>query len=153
MRGLYIISIIAILFLSHCNIVKESDNDVEIEFITAGLKKANPGTGNQWIVILPGLGCNGCIQEGEAFMRDFVDSSGIYFILTKVQSFKILQQKIGKNLSGRGNVFVDKDGIFSLPTPNAIYPCIIQLKEGEIVRHQFQSPSNGQAFEWLKMQL
>ncbi|MEC5145237.1 hypothetical protein [Chitinophaga sp. 212800010-3] len=153
MKRVYIIAIISLFFFSNCANIKKSDSDTETATISAGLKKARFGTPKTWMVILPGLGCNGCIQEGEAFMRDFIDSTGIFFILTKVQSLKILQQKIGKSISGRSNVFVDNDGIFNLPTKNVIYPCIVQLKDGEIIKHQFQSPANGQAFEWLKIQL
>lgn len=149
----YLMLTMALFFLCHCNFVKKSDADAETQFIYAGIKKVNLGTTEEWIVILPGLGCNGCIQEGEAFMRDYIDSTNIFFILTKVQSLKILQQKIEKKISGRPNIFIDKDGIFNLPTHNVIYPCIVQLKEGNILKIQFQSPENGQAFEWLKMQM
>ncbi|MCO5238135.1 MAG: hypothetical protein M9933_17900, partial [Chitinophagaceae bacterium] len=74
-------------------------------------------------------------------------------VLTKVQSLKILQQKIKNSIWGRKNVYIDKDGYFDIPTNNSIYPIIVQIKGGKAVAHQFQSPSNGQAFEWLKAQV
>ncbi|NLR62583.1 hypothetical protein HGH93_31110 [Chitinophaga polysaccharea] len=153
MNRLYVLMTLSILVFSQCKSFKKSDSDLEMETISTGLKKASFQAPKKWMVILPGLGCNGCIQEGEAFMRDFIDSTGIFFILTKVQSVKILQQKIGKHINNRVNVFIDNDGVFSLPTKNVIYPCIVQLDNGKIVKHQFQSPANGQAFEWLKIQM
>jgi hypothetical protein len=152
MKRLFAILIIALVFLGSCK-TKRTDSDAEIESIENGLKKAIPGKAKNWVVILPGLGCNGCIQEGEAFMRDYVDSTNIFFILTKVQSVKILQLKIGKTINNRTNVFVDQDGIFNIQTKNVVYPCIAQLENGNIVAHQFQSPANSQAFEWLRTQL
>jgi hypothetical protein len=151
MKRFFAILIIALAFLGSCK-TKRTDSDAEIESIENGLKKAIPGKAKSWVVILPGLGCNGCIQEGEAFMRDYVDSTDITFILTKVQSVKILQLKIGKTINNRTNVFIDHDGIFNIQTKNVVYPCIAQLKDGNIVAHQFQSPGNSQAFEWLRTQ-
>lgn len=153
MNRLYVLLLASLLLFSNCGLIKKSDSDVETEYLSNGLKKGNFSATKKWMVILPGLGCNGCIQEGEAFMRDFVDSTSIFFILTKVQSLKILQQKVGKNITGRANVYVDNDGLFNLPTQNVIYPCIVQLENGKIIKHQFQSPANGQAFEWLKIQM
>ena len=153
MNRLYILLIIGIIFSGGCFNVTRTDSDAEIESITTGLKKANLNITKSWMVILPGLGCNGCIQEGEAFMSDYVDSTNIFFVLTKVQSLKILQLKIGKNINNRSNIFVDNDGIFNIPTKNSIYPCIVQMKDGKIVKHQFQCPANSQAFEWLKTQV
>ncbi|MBO9203844.1 MULTISPECIES: hypothetical protein [Niastella] len=152
MKYLFAILIIALMFLGGCK-TKNTDSDAEIESIENGLNKAVPGKAKTWVVILPGLGCNGCIQEGEAFMRDYVDSANVLFILTKVQSVKILQLKIGKTIVDRANVFIDHDGVFNIQTKNVVYPCIAQLKDGNIVAHQFQSPSNSQAFEWLRTQL
>lgn len=152
MKRFCAILIIAMIFCGSCKI-KRTDSDAEVDSIETGLKKAIPGKAKNWVVILPGLGCNGCIQEGEAFMRDYVDSANIFFILTKVQSLKILQLKIGKTINNRANVYIDQDGFFNIPTKNVVYPCIAQLKDGNIVAHQFQSPANSQAFEWLRTQL
>jgi hypothetical protein len=140
--------------LYSCNNNKQdSKSESESTAILTGMERAKIANTNEWIVILPGLGCPGCIQEGEAFMQQFIDSTKVFFVLTKIESLKILQQKIGKSLKDRKNVYIDKQGIFDIPTDNSIYPCIVQLKDGKIVKHQFQSPENSQAFEWLKIQL
>jgi hypothetical protein len=147
----------AILYFLFCSLLasscKEKPADREHAVIAEGVHHLKPGSKYSWLVILPGLGCKGCIQEAEAFMRDYLDRKDILFVLTKVQSIKILQQKIGKTLTDRGNVLIDKEGYFDIPTNNTIYPCIVQVKDGQAMKHQFQSPANGQAFEWLKMQV
>ncbi|GAA0544564.1 hypothetical protein GCM10009415_28400 [Chitinophaga japonensis] len=86
-------------------------------------------------------------------MRDYIEKPHILFVLTKVQSLKILEQKIGKKLHDRKNVYIDKQGFFDIPTNNTIYPCIVQLESGKAIAHQFQSPDNGQAFQLLKTQI
>ena len=145
---------ISVCFFSvSCNNKKQDNNTVESTAILRGIERAEIENTNEWIVILPGLGCPGCIQEGEAFMQQFIDSTKVFFVLTKIESLKILQQKIGKSLKERKNIYIDNQGIFDIPTDNSIYPCILQLKDGKIVKHQFQSPTNSQAFEWLKTQL
>lgn len=104
----------------------------------------------QWIVILPGLGCHGCIQEAEAFMREYIGNTEILFVLTKISSLKILQQKTGIKIEKQTNIYIDREDNFSLPSNNSIYPCIIHLKDGKIVEYEFQSPGNGAAFRKLE---
>ncbi len=135
------------LFLTSC---KEDIKDVEINFIGTLIKEINVDLGYKWIVILPGLGCEGCIQEGEVFMKDFINDKNILFVLTKIESLKILKQKIGVNIHKHDNIFLDKKGLFDIPTKNKIYPCIIEMKDGKVVSYGFQSPGNSQAFKELK---
>lgn len=142
--------ITASVFIGSC---AKTDADKENEIIQSGINDIKLDPQYNWMVVLPGLGCKGCIQEAEAFMRDYLDRQNILFVLTKVQSLKILQQKIKNSIWGRKNVYIDKDGYFDIPTNNSIYPIIVQIKGGKAVAHQFQSPSNGQAFEWLKAQV
>lgn len=93
--------------------------------------------------------CHGCIQEAEAFMKDNIENNDILFILTKISSIKILQQKIGIKVSEQPNVYIDKTDDFSIPTDNSIYPCIIKMEKGQMLDHEFQSPKNGGAFAKL----
>ena len=97
---------------------------------------------------MPGLGCNGCIQEAEAFMKTHVTDKRILFVLTNLSSLKILQLKIGIKIDEHDNILVDKNGLFEITTNNRIYPCIIEMKEGKVVSHSFQSPRNEAFFKW-----
>lgn len=92
-----------------------------------------------WIVVLPGVGCHGCIQEGECFMKNNCSNAKILFILTNISSLKIFQQKTGINISKYPNIYID----------NGIYPCIIQMKDGEFLQYSFQYPETA-AFHNLK---
>jgi hypothetical protein len=96
--------------------------------------------------VLPGLGCKGCIQEAEEFMRNNVSAKQVLFVLTKVESLKLLQHKIGINIKEHNNIYIDKSDYFDLPTDNTIYPLIIELENNKMINYEFQSPKNGMAF-------
>ncbi|MDD4590169.1 MAG: hypothetical protein PHG06_07040 [Parabacteroides sp.] len=105
----------------------------------------------KWIIILPGVGCHGCIEDGEYFMQQNIKNKDILFILTKISSLKILQQKIGFKVDKYTNIYVDKKNIINIPINNSIYPCVIKLEKGRLSSYSFQNPSND-AFRQLKQQ-
>lgn len=141
--------IVAVNFIS-CN----SDKKIETEiFDKAIINNLDIDENVKWIVILPGLGCMGCIKEAELFMKDNVGNQEIIFVLTKLSSLKILQQKTGINIYNHFNIFIDTENAFDIPTDNSIYPCLIKMKEGKIVTYEFQSPKNGNNFNELVIQI
>lgn len=144
-----ILIIIGAVFMVSC---KGGSEKVEKDFLTNTLEQLKIDQAYEWVVILPGLGCHGCIQEGEFFMKKNISNTKILFVLTNISSLKILQQKIGIKINDHHNIFVDRDNRFKLPTENAIYPCIIQVKNGEILQYAFQSP-NTAAFHNMKKYL
>lgn len=148
MKNNYLLVLFILIFSVSC---KQSPANKEKEFIASNVTTLALGEKVDWVVILPNLGCPGCIQEGEAFMRDHLEDPNVFFVITQLQSVKILQQKIGKKITGRANVLIDQDKKFDIPGENKIYPCIVQLDKGKMTGYQFQSPKNGQAFEQLSM--
>lgn len=149
MKHLYVLlpAFIILIITGSC---KKSANEIEKKHLMTAIDQAKVSNDIRWIVILPGLGCHGCIQEAEVFMRDHIKNMEILFVLTKISSLKILQQKIGVQISEYPNVYIDLKNEFDIPTDNSIYPCIVQLKDGKMVEHEFQSPQNGDAFWKLK---
>lgn len=85
-------------------------------------------------------------------MENHIADERILFVLTKVSSLKILQQKTNVRIDEHRNIHVDKENLFYIPTDNSIYPCVIQLKNGKLLKHSFQSPQNA-AFYQLENQL
>lgn len=132
---------------------KKEEKEIEHDYLETTIKKFNVKNNIKWVIVLPGLGCQGCIQEGEAFMKENISNKDALFILTKIESFKILQNKLDIKLNDHPNVIIDKKNDFQFPTDNGVYPCIIMLNNGEIKGHTFQSPKNGTAFENLKKQI
>lgn len=138
------------LLLASCN--RNAEN-LEMESLTSALDALKIDTRlYDWIVILPGLGCHGCIQDGEYFMQQNVENPKIFYVLTNLSSLKIFQQKTGITIKDHPNIYVDRDNQFVVPTNNSIYPCVIQLKEGQIAEHTFQSPQTV-IFQQLKRHL
>lgn len=131
---------------------KKSAYKMEKDNITKAIEQTKLDDNVRWMVILPGLGCNGCIQEAEAFMKEHIADGEILFVLTNISSLKILQQKIGVQIKDCPNVVIDTENEFDVKTDNSIYPCIVELRNGKIVGHEFQSPKNPEAFGRLKNQ-
>lgn len=134
------------LFFVAC---KENPEEVEKAFLNKAIEQMDISMNYQWIVIIPGAGCHGCIQEGELFMKRNIEKQNILYILTKTSSVKILQQKTGVRLDEHPNIYLDTYKQFDIPTNNTIYPCIIKMKNGKVESHSFQSPSNN-AFRQIK---
>jgi hypothetical protein len=126
---------------------KPSPEQTEKNCWTKAIEQAAVGSQYQWIVVLPGLGCHGCIQEAEVFMQEYITDRRILFVLTKVSSLKILQQRTEIRISEHPNIYIDRDNIFDIPTDNRIYPCVIRLEKGHIIGHSFQSPKKAAFLE------
>ncbi|MCB0744960.1 MAG: hypothetical protein KDC67_13715 [Ignavibacteriae bacterium] len=132
---------------------KKNEKDIEQDYLESIIDKMDINDNIKWVIILPGLGCHGCIQEAEAFMKQNIENESILFILTKIESFKILQNKLEIKIKDYKNIHIDKKHEINFPTDNGVYPCIIELDNGEIKSHEFQSPNNSYAFEKLKSQI
>ncbi len=143
---LYIITVAFLFFLISCS--KKTEN-TEKFFLSNSIEQLNIPENYQWVVILPGAGCHGCIQDGEFFMKKNIENEKILFVLTRISSLKILQQKLGFRINKYSNIYIDKDNIFDIPSKNSIYPCVIKLEKGILSTYTFQSPENN-AFQLLK---
>ena len=82
-------------------------------------------------------------------MKKNIGNNKILFILTKVYSLKILQQKVGFQIKKYPNVYIDKENTFDIPSKNSIYPCVVELEKGHLSTYAFQSPTSN-AFQLLK---
>lgn len=155
MKLINIISIwiLGSLFLIICNSCNNLKN-IEIKFLNSVIENyLEIDNTKKWILILPGVGCTGCIQEAETFVKENVDNNEVIIILTKISSLKILQHKLQININDYSNIYIDKENIFDIPTENSIYPCLVKINNGSVVSYEFQSPGNGKAFHELKSQI
>lgn len=132
---------------------KKGEPELEQDHIISVMDNFDLPSNTEWMVILPGLGCTGCIQEGEYFVKENASNPKTFIVLTKIESLKILQHKLNIRVDTIPNVYADKESKYVLPTNNSIYPCIVHLKDGAYESHEFQSPENGNAFERLAAQL
>ncbi|WP_298344607.1 hypothetical protein [uncultured Algibacter sp.] len=137
--------------LTSCKKTQESSDFTDIkqfvEKLDQNLEQYN------WIVVLPGLGCKGCIKQAEMFIKENIAQKKVLFVLTKVESLKTLQNKIGIKVKDHSNIYIDREDDFIILSDNSIYPCIISLENGKTQNYQFQSPDNGEAFVKLSTQI
>ena len=134
------ISFCLLLFLTLSFYSCNSERQKEIDFIDNVLSEHADLSNYNWLVIIPGVGCNGCIQEGEYFLKKHVSDKTIGFVLTNISSLKILQQKTGIKLKEHENIYADTDNAFIVETHNSVYPCVVEIKDHHIVSLEFQSP-------------
>jgi hypothetical protein len=134
------------VIVSSCH---KSPEKIERDFLNKAIERIDANHEYQWIVILPGLGCHGCIQEAEVFMQQYITDRRILFVLTKMSSLTILQQKTEVRIDEHPNIYVDREKRFDIPTDNRIYPCIVYMNDGKMDDYFFQCPGNN-AFRILE---
>lgn len=139
-----LLPLILILIICSC---EQNKNNNEIDWLYHEIKSIPGYAEKSIIIILPSLGCNGCIQEGEKFMSEYIKRKDVLFILTNIESLKHLGLKIGLSLEEYDNVIIDRENKFLGNSNNNIYPLLITMKDGKILHHEYQSPANSLAFE------
>lgn len=91
------------------------------------------------IVIIPNVGCSGCISEAEHFFQEN-EEAPILFIFTKIRSLKELRLQYGKRLE-RKNVLVDKEQRYASGKEEInIYPIIIDIRDKDRYGWNFLEP-------------
>lgn len=91
------------------------------------------------IVIIPNVGCGGCISEAEHFFQENKEEN-ILFVFTKVRSLKELRLRHGKKLE-RKNVLVDKQQRYASEKEEInIYPIIIDIRGKGRCKWDFLEP-------------
>lgn len=91
------------------------------------------------IVIIPEVGCGGCISEAEHFLQENQEED-ILFIFTKVRSEKELRLRHG-NILKRKNVIIDKEQEYSANEEEInIYPILIDIRNKDKYVWSFLEP-------------
>lgn len=148
-KFIFILSVGFLLLSGSCN---DREKNMEEKKIAEMLLKLDVDKKYDWVVILPGMGCHGCIVGGEYFMQQHVSDERILFVLTRISSLKILQQKTNIKFSDHSNILIDKDNRYRLTINKSIYPCILEVKDGRLRSYKFQSPETN-AFNELEQAL
>ncbi len=92
-----------------------------------------------YVVIIPGAGCSGCISEAESFFLENSNDS-IYFVFTNIYSLKYLKLRT-KNKINNSNVFIDKENkLLNSNIQENIYPIIFNLKNKSNIKYDFLDP-------------
>ncbi|NVK42045.1 MAG: hypothetical protein HWE39_12440 [Oceanospirillaceae bacterium] len=85
------------------------------------------------LLIIPDIGCSGCIYQAKQFLADHIDTPKIRFVVTSITSkkdiefkFEQLKDRVDKVLFDYNNRFIDQKIV-------EFYPRIIQFSFGKEV--------------------
>lgn len=113
-----------IVIICSCSQIKEDYADM----VVRKLEEKNINLANySHIVVIPELGCGGCISEAEKFFRENREQS-ILFIFTKISSMKEIRLRLGKMIEQK-NVLIDNEQLYvSKEEEINVYPIIIDIR-------------------------
>lgn len=107
-----------------CSSKKKDYADMVVEKLE---KKNIDLTHYSHIVVIPELGCGGCISEAENFFRENVGQN-IFFIFTKISSMKEIRLRLGEMINQK-NVLIDKKRLYMAEKEEMnVYPIIIDIR-------------------------
>jgi hypothetical protein len=134
MKNKYFILFILLFLCFSCK--KHTYNDKIAEKINYMLQ--NESDNYDYVVIIPGSGCTGCITNAETYFLNHVVDNSIKFIFTQSLSKKTLQLRLQKENLSRKNVFIDDDNCFYLHGfQEKIYPIITKISDKKVVNVDF----------------
>lgn len=144
---------ILLVFLASCS-GKYSEEKIQLEMVVKAITKTEPNHKIQAYVLIPNVGCTGCIGVAEQFMLNNVAKmNNVLFILTGINSPKAFKIRYREALKSP-YVLADYENIANTKELKSIYPKIFYLEKGEIVRIVESSPeAKGDVWTELKKHL
>lgn len=134
--GIVVIGLSFICFL----LVSCGSKDQSESYLQKKLVNVSDINTYKYAVILPSLGCQGCISTVEEFIKNNINRTEVLFILTRIESLKMLQNKIGIDVNKHSNVLIDLENKFLITSDNSIYPIVLELEESTIKSLYYISP-------------
>lgn len=109
-------------------------------------------------VVLPEVGCEGCIAAG---VQLFLDNKKSFLktqkknqiVFTMVNSLKMLLRTLELSSLEDFNCHLDLKNDYLVAGKNSIYPLILHLKDGKITKAEFQSPYSNDVIGQLYKEL
>lgn len=136
-----------LLFLSSCQVNENITQNIQNQFNERNIKFEK---NLKYCIIMPEMGCSGCISEGTLFIKNNLDllkvkHNQIRLIFTSIISEKMLLRNIGLSNLEEYYFVQDSENKFRLNNNQAIYPLILYLNNGVIEKAEFQSPNSPNA--------
>ncbi|MDQ6527673.1 hypothetical protein [Flavobacterium sp. LHD-85] len=121
MKNFLFLFCLSVFFVS-CN---DKKKDQEFDYMSESIEKLVVPMKKCYknIIVLPGSGCDGCISEGETFLAENYKNDEYLFVLTNINSLKIISHKIGIDVTKYSNIYIDDNNVFSKKN-NLIYPLV-----------------------------
>lgn len=118
------------LFFASCS--KNNDYSTELNYILS--ECMNCPSDYKYIMLIPSLGCVGCISDAETFLQENVNNSDYIFILEKVQSKKALRIRLGFDFQKESRIIYLEDKIKFIE--NFTFPMIFDTKSGNLTQFE-----------------
>ncbi len=105
----------------------------------------------QYVVVMPRIGCMGCISSVEQFMMDSAIpySEKVGFLLTDIISLKTAVMRFGEDVVYGENVYLDQENSFDFGENLSLYPAILKIDNKRVVNIEYVSPENPIAIDKL----
>lgn len=105
----------------------------------------------EFIVIIPRIGCLGCISSVEQFLMDraLSDKHRLGFLLIDIISLKTAAIRFGQEVIYAESVLLDTEGAFDFGENMSLYPAILRLQNGRVMSVDYVSPDNPEALDNL----
>jgi hypothetical protein len=85
------------------------------------------------VVVLPSVGCGGCITNAMAYLVKNSDSlKNIAVVFTKITDRKAFRMAVPEDFLNNDLVHIDDSSRITVPEPFTIYPSVIYLNKGKI---------------------
>ena len=151
MKGFCCIVIFQFLFISCIN----SDNETKNVQIYYDLKGITFDRNLRTCLVLPEVGCGGCIDGAVYFLnenKEFYRKEQYrnMFILTAITSPKMTLRTLNESSLDQYYCVWDSTNRYLVKGNNSIYPLILYLNEGKIVKARYQSPFTEDVFGTLE---
>lgn len=142
MKNFYIIAISCVLTLSGC--YKNPDVTEEVKNYFQN-ERIDFNENIESCYIIPGGGCPGCITSGIYFLlankEYFVkEQEKNVIVFTSISSQKLLRRSLKEVDIHDLNVIIDTANIYTVNLKEKIYPLVIYLNKGNILKVEEQSP-------------
>lgn len=153
MKIKYLIFIYFIVFIiSSCS---ERNNEMKSIIKEFHDRKIKFSENTKYLIILPEVGCGGCISEGTDFIKKNIErfncnNDELRAAFTSIKSKKLLLRALEIDSFDNYCFEIDEDNKYRINNPKSIYPLILYLNKGKINHIEFQSPDNPNAFNTLE---
>lgn len=97
----------------------------------------------EYLLIIPGAGCQGCINEAVYSIKENADNPIIQrgiIVFTEIIDFKTFRNRVGDQFLAMDNIILDKDNVIFLSETESIYPMIYKIRNDDIIKsEQYES--------------
>ncbi|MGW8121386.1 hypothetical protein ACV07N_01905 [Roseivirga echinicomitans] len=107
--------------------------------------------GARALVIIPNAGCDGCISSAESFIiQNLSNYPNLFIAFTSIGSEKGLRIRTGSDIFNHERTIIDNQNYFYQDSLKSVYPQVVYLDTGIVIRIVEVSPFSPNAIDSLQ---